>query len=180
MLKLSNRDMAMAAMIAAIYFVLGIVFAPISFGNFQMRVAEALTLLCIFSPAAVWGVTVGCVLTNAYGIVSGATILGVMDVFLGSAATLLAGYLSWKLAQVRIASLPVAAAIPPILVNAVVIGGELAFATTGALFNWTHLIFGVEVGVGQLASCAVLGLILVATLERTGLAKRIFGTAQSF
>ena len=51
-----------AAMIAAIYVVLTIVFAPISFGEIQVRIAEMLTILPIFTPAAIPGLFIGCLL----------------------------------------------------------------------------------------------------------------------
>ena len=178
MIKLTSRQMAISAMIAALYFALGIAFAPISFGPVQLRVAEALTMLCVFSPTAVWGVTVGCVLTNAYGVVAGAPILGPIDIVLGSAATLVAGYMSWRLRGMRAFSMPVLAVLPPVLLNAVVIGGELCFAITGGLALPAWVGFGTQVGVGQLAACGLLGLALVRAFERTGLAGRLFGQMQ--
>lgn len=72
-----------AAMIAAIYVVLCQVFQPISYGEIQVRIAEALTILPLFTAAAVPGVFVGCLIAN---LLNGAIIL---DVMLGSLATLL-------------------------------------------------------------------------------------------
>lgn len=179
MLKLTPRNMAVAAMIAALYFALGIAFAPIGFGPVQVRVAEALCMLCVFSPVAVWGVAIGCALTNAYGFISGAsTILGPIDIVLGSAATLIAGYMSWRLRDWRMADLPLASVLPPVLLNAAVVGGELAFAISGGLWNGTHLLFGLEVGLGQLIACGVFGIILVRTLEKTGMGEHLFRSIQ--
>ena len=56
-----------AAMIAAIYVVLTMIFAPFSFGEVQVRVAEALTILPIFTPAAIPGLFVGCLIGNITG-----------------------------------------------------------------------------------------------------------------
>ena len=56
-----------SAMIAAIYVVLTIVFAPISFGQIQFRIAEALTILPAFTPAAIPGLFVGCLIGNILG-----------------------------------------------------------------------------------------------------------------
>ena len=62
-----------AAMIAAIYVVLTVVFQPFSFGEVQVRISEMLTLLPIFTPAAIPGLFVGCLIGNVLG---GAVIRG--------------------------------------------------------------------------------------------------------
>ncbi len=81
MKQTSVNRMVKGAMIAALYVALGVVFAPISFRAVQMRVAEALTLLPVFSPMAIGGLTLGCALTNFYGMVTGTSILGLLDIF---------------------------------------------------------------------------------------------------
>ena len=78
-----------AAAIAAIYVVLTLIFAPLSYGEIQVRVSEALTILPFFTPAAVPGLFIGCLLAN---IIGGAII---WDIIFGSLATLIgaaAGY----------------------------------------------------------------------------------------
>ena len=72
-----------AAMIAAIYVVLTMIFAPFSFGEVQVRVAEALTILPIFTPAAIPGLFVGCLIGN----ITGGAVLP--DIIFGSIATLI-------------------------------------------------------------------------------------------
>ena len=83
--------MAQAAMIAALYVVLTMVFAPFSFREIQVRVSEALTILPAFTPAAVPGLFIGCLLANLLG---GAA---VPDVIFGSLATLIGAFFTWKL-----------------------------------------------------------------------------------
>ena len=83
--------MTQAAMIAAIYVVLCVVFQPISYGPIQTRIAEALTVLPFFTPAAVPGLFVGCLIANALG---GGIIL---DVLAGSVATLIAAFATYAL-----------------------------------------------------------------------------------
>ena len=75
--------MTQAAMIAAIYVVLTYVFAPFSFGEVQIRIAEALTILPAFTPAAIPGLFVGCFIGNTLG---GAIL---PDIICGSLATLI-------------------------------------------------------------------------------------------
>lgn len=83
--------MTQAAMIAAIYVVLCVVFQPISYGPIQTRIAEALTVLPFFTPAAVPGLFVGCLIANLLG---GGILL---DVIAGSVATLIAAFATYAL-----------------------------------------------------------------------------------
>lgn len=61
------RQITAAGVIAAAYAALSLVLATITFGPVQCRVSEALTLLPVLSPAAIWGVTLGCAITNGVG-----------------------------------------------------------------------------------------------------------------
>jgi uncharacterized membrane protein len=176
MKKISLRDLTRCAMVAALYAALSIAFFPLAFGAVQARVSEALTLLPVLTPLAVPGVTLGCLITNAWGVAAGANILGAADVVLGTAATLAAAVMTRLLRRIRLCRVPLAACLPPIVVNAAVIGMELTFAETGDALSrpllWINM---AQVGLGQLLSCAALGLPLIWALERTGLDKRLFG-----
>ena len=106
-----------AAAIAAIYTVLVLIFQMTSFGPIQFRIAEALTVLPYFTPAAIPGVTIGCFLSAIF---SGADIL---DIVFGSLATLIAAILSYQLRRHKFL-----VPIPPILANAIIIPWVLKFA----------------------------------------------------
>ena len=84
------RQLTAAGVIAAAYAALSLVLAPITFGPVQCRISEALTLLPVISPAAIWGVTLGCAVTNGVGAATGTNFLGLVDLPVGTAATLLA------------------------------------------------------------------------------------------
>lgn len=163
-----------SAVIAALYVALGIIFAPIAFGPVQLRVAEAFTLLPVFTPAAIWGVTLGCGISNAYGFFMGMNMLGALDIIIGSFATLIAAYMTYALRRIKWRGLPILAPIPPILVNAVIIGAELSFVLTGGFNLPVFLLNAAQVALGQFAACYVLGLIMVYSLQKTGLDKKIF------
>ena len=77
------KDIAIYAMIAALYFITTIIFSPISFGPVQFRVAEMLVMLCLFKKGAIAGVTIGCMIANLY------SPMGIIDVIFGGLATLL-------------------------------------------------------------------------------------------
>lgn len=167
-----TKKLALCAMIAAIYTALCTVLAPFSYGMMQVRVSEALTLLPVFSPLGVWGVTLGCALSNLVGFFTGANPLGYMDIFFGTAATLIAALLSRKLRHIRWFGLPVLSAVPPVLINAAVIGAELAVVTVPAEAFWgAFLINALWVALGQAISCFALGLPLVYVMQKTGVYK---------
>ncbi len=156
------KTLVRCALIAALYAAVSLALAPISFGQVQARVSEAFTLLPVLTP----GVALGCFLTNLVGVFTGANVLGALDILFGTAATLAAALCTRRLAAVRLKGLPVAAAIPPVLFNAVVVGAELAWALGPR--TWTgFLLQAAGVGLGQVFSCVVLGLPLVRFIEKT-------------
>jgi len=153
-------------MTAALYTAMCVALAPISYGAVQIRVAEALTLLPVISPVFIIGVTVGCLLSNIVGLMTGANIIGVMDIVFGTAATFAAAVLTYKLRKIKIGKIPVLAALPPVIINAVVIGAELMFVEAGG-FNLKLFLFNASyVGLGQTAACFLVGLPLVYFLPK--------------
>ena len=145
--------MTQAAMIAAIYVVLCVVFAPISYKEVQIRIAEALTILPLFTPAAIPGLFIGCLIANLMG---GAIVL---DVVCGSLATLIGALGTWALRK-RSKFLGV---VPPILANILIVPFVLRYGY-GLPFPIPFL--ALTVGIGEVISCGVLGLLLYTTLNR--------------
>ena len=144
--------MAYAAVIAAIYVVLTMVFAPISFGPVQFRISEALCILPFFTPAAVPGLFLGCLLSNLlYGAAA-------LDVVFVSLATLIGAVGSYALRRNKWA-----VCVPPILANTVIIPWVLRYA-----YGSPDLIpvAMVTVGIGEILAIGVLGNLLLVTLER--------------
>ena len=153
----SVRRLCEAGLIAALYVALTLLLQPISFGNLQVRVSEALTILPVLTPAAVPGLAVGCAVSNALCIAANPA--GVWDILFGSLATLIAALLTRALRNVRIKGLPVAATLPPVILNGVVVGLELAIVYFD--FTWlTYLICGSEVAAGELIAATFGGLLL--------------------
>ena len=149
-----------AAAIAAIYVVLTLVFAPISYGEVQVRIAEALTILPFFMPAAIPGLFIGCLIANTIG---GSIIL---DVIFGSIATLLGAIGTWLLRKNRWL-----APLPPIISNTIIVPLVLRFGY-GVLLPLPLLM--VFIAIGEIISCYVLGELLLSVLKPY--AGRIFGT----
>lgn len=151
-----------AAMIAAIYVVLTALFAPISFGEIQIRIAEMLTVLPIFTPAAIPGLFVGCLIGNILG---GAVL---PDIICGSLATLIGAVGTYAMRN----HFQKLAVLPPILANTVIVPFVLRFAY-GVLLPIPFLM--ATVGVGEIISCGVLGSILAVILKKYN--RRIFLTS---
>ena len=142
-----------AAMIAAIYVVLTLLFRPISFGEIQVRISEALTILPLFTPAAVPGVFVGCLIANIIG-------GGILpDIIFGSLATLIGAVLTYRLRE----HTPLLAPLPPIAANTVIVPFVLFY---GYGVNLPIPFMVLTVGIGEVLSCGVLGLLLFSALKR--------------
>ena len=154
----SLRYLTEAGLIGGMYAALCLVFAPISYGAIQVRVAEILTILPVFTPAAIPGLTVGCLVANLW------SSAGPWDWLFGTLATLSAALATRALRKVTFKGLPLLSTVPPILINAVVVGAQVAIAGGGApaLF-W---ICAAEVAAGQTIACAVGGVLLAAALRR--------------
>ena len=145
--------MTQAAMIATIYVVLTVVFAPFSFGQVQVRISEALTILPYFTPAAIPGLYVGCFIGN---IIGGAIL---PDIIFGSLATLIGAVYTYLLRNTNKFLAPV----PAIVSNTVIVPFVLYYAY-GITLPIPILMLGV--GVGELISCGLLGMILLTALQK--------------
>ena len=172
--KISSRHIAVCAMIAAVYTVLCLATPLLSYGMIQVRVAEALTLLPVLSPVAIWGVTLGCAVSNFVGWITGANPIGGIDTVVGTSATLIAGIITYRLRDVRAWGLPIASAMAPVVVNAIIIGGQLSIVFAGSLHPVIFLTNALWVAVGQMIACVALGLPLLKAIERNNFLGSLF------
>ena len=141
------------AVIAAIYVVLTVIFAPISFGPMQVRIAEMMMILPMFTPAAVPGLFIGCIIANMLG---GAIAL---DVIFGSLATLIGAWGGYLLRRNRWL-----VPIPPILSNALIVPFVLKYG-----YGFTEIplpLMMVYIAIGEIIGCYILGEILGGVLLR--------------
>ncbi len=154
-----TRSITYGAIIAALYVSLTFLANAlgIASGVIQIRLSEALTLLPLLTPAAVPGLFVGCLLANLL------TGCAPWDVVFGSLATLLGALGTWKLAKSKWT-----APIFPILANAVIVPFVLQHVY---LFEGSYWYFFITVGLGEVISCGVLGLLLYNALEKTAIFK---------
>ncbi|MDD4583189.1 MAG: QueT transporter family protein [Eubacteriales bacterium] len=148
----NTKYLVQAAVIAAIYSALTILLMPLSYGVMQVRIAEALTILPAFTPAAIPGLFVGCLVANMVGP------YGVMDMVCGSIATLLAGLSSYRLRKK-----PGLVPLPPIIANGLVIGSMLYYAYGVPLPLPACILW---VALGEALACYGLGLPLIKYLNK--------------
>ena len=155
-MKRHNKSafLTQSGVIAALYVVLTLIakFLGLDSGQIQLRLSEALCVLPVFLPAAVPGLTVGCLLAN---ILCGNIF---WDVIFGTLATLL-GAVGTRMLRNR----PLLALLPPILANTVIVPFVLAYAY--GLPGGVPL-FMLTVGMGEVLSCGVLGRVLWKALDK--------------
>lgn len=153
--KIGIKSMVRSALVAALYVSITALFLPFSSGLMQVRVSEALYVLAYFTPAAVPGLFIGCVISN---IINGAPFL---DVLLGSAATL-AG--AWFACFVRRRGLPkVLSPLAGVVVNAFVVGGLLCWLYD---IGTPYFVCVLYVAAGQFIACYLLGIPLLYALSK--------------
>lgn len=162
--KLTVRDLAQGAVIAAVYALLTIFLSPISSGLIQCRVSEAMSVLPYFTVSAVPGLFIGCLLAN---LLTGAPIY---DVVCGSLATLSAALITYKMRN-RVSKY--LAPLPSVIVNALVVGALLTYVYRVGVSFW---IAAGYVAIGQAIACFALGIPLMKLLER--FRGKLFGEAR--
>lgn len=160
--KTKTRFLAQAGLIAAIYAVTTYLCAlwGIAYGQVQFRFSEALTILPLFTPAAIPGLTVGCFLANL------SSPFGMVDVLCGTAATLLAAIAVRVTRQVRFKNIPWLAPLFPVLSNAIIVGLEISFFLPEGLSWAGFAASALSVGLGELVVCYGLGLPLSIAMGR--------------
>ena len=161
---MKNRDpkvlrITQGAVIAALYVALTLIFAPISFGPVQVRIAEALCIMPIFTPAAIPGLFIGCLIGNLIG---GGIII---DVIFGSLATLIGAVLGYMLRKNRWL-----VPLPAVIANALIVPFVLRYGYGVVDVAIPILMF--QILIGEIAGCYVLGEILCTALMKRG--TRIF------
>lgn len=172
-----TRFLAQGAVICALYTVLtyAAVSLNLAYGPVQFRFSEALTVLPAFTPAAVPGLALGCFLSNLL------SPLGVVDWVFGTCATLLAAIGTRTLSGVRVRGVPVLAPLPPVVLNALIVGLEVSCLSEAGAFSWGNFspaAFGagaLSVGLGELVVCTALGYPLMIALVKTRAAERALG-----
>ncbi len=151
-------ELTRASLIAALYVVLTIIanMAGLASGVIQVRLSEMLTILPVFTWAAVPGLTIGCIIGN---MITGCAL---WDIVFGSLATFLGAIGAYYIGRKK----PVLAPIFPIVSNSLIVPKvlQIVYGAEG-----TYAYFVLTVGIGEILSCGVLGLILYKVLRKTNI-----------
>ena len=160
-MKTNVKNLAFAGITACIYAILTLVpgLSALSFGPLQLRVAEVLTVLPIFSPWAIAGLSVGCALSNL------ASPMMMLDLPLGTLATFLAAVCTYLLRK----KTKIALAMPAIF-NGLIIGSIITFFYSDVAAS-AYILIGnmLTVAAGELIVCYALGLPLVKYLKKNNI-----------
>ena len=158
-----------AAIIAALYVVLthmqNVLIPNSASFAIQCRLSEALCVLAFFTPAAIPGLTVGCLVFN----ITFAAALP-LDWIVGSLATLAAATAMWSLRRVLVAGYPLPGLVMPAVFNAVLVGWELALYIGGGF--WLNALY---VAIGELIVMLVFGTVLYRVIRKRRLDALLFG-----
>ena len=146
----STKKVALGAIIAALYVVITVIFAPISFNYMQVRISEMLTILPLFTDAAVPGLFIGCILANLLG--GGIP----LDIIFGSIATLIGAAAARRLRGNRWL-----VPVPSIISNALILPLVLKY---GYGIGLPYIVLAGYIAAGEFISCFILGEILAAVL----------------
>lgn len=167
--SISLATLVQAAMIAAIYVVLTLLANAFGLANYaiQVRFSEALTVLPFFTPAAVPGLFVGCILSNILtGCLPLDTVFGSLATLLGALGTYAIGRMNRKAAldtQKKFSVYKFFAPLPPIIFNTLIVPFVLAYVYQ---FEGSVPYFMLTVGIGEMISCGALGLALLFSLDK--------------
>lgn len=148
------KYLTQAAMIAALYVVLTFIASAFGLANqaIQVRFSEALTILPAFTPAAIPGLFIGCILSNTL------TGCALYDIIFGSIATLIGALGTYALKKHKYLT-----PVPPIVANTIIVPFVIKYVYR---MEGTVLFFMLTVGIGEIISCGVLGLLLFTALEK--------------
>lgn len=159
-MKNNSLNLTHAAIIAALYAVLthmqNLLFPGSTSWAIQMRLSEALCVLAFFTPSAIPGLTLGCLLFN---ITFSAALP--LDFLVGSLATYLAAWSMWKLRKLQVFGLPMLGLLMPALANAILVGWELTVYIGGGF--WLNALY---VALGELAVLMTLGTGLYCVMKK--------------
>ncbi len=163
-----TRTAIIAAMYAALTYAQNFLLPGTTSMAVQFRASEALNVLAIFTPAAIPGLTIGCVISNLYNIGAGLP----LDMIFGSLATLGATLCIWFLRKVTVKGYPLTSMLMPAIWNGVIVGWEIEYFFIEGDFEWIgFLTQGGLVALGELAVMAILGTLLWAAIKKKNIGK---------
>ncbi len=174
MKKISIKELCLYAVVAALYVVVTYAVAPLAYGGIQFRLSEALVLICFYNKKYIIPLTIGCAIANIM------SPFGIIDVIVGSSATLISVFLISKCKNIYVAS-----SIP--VVFSVVIGLEIAlmnfetyeFGISNFTFT-SFILYSTQVAIGQFVCISIVGVILWKILEKNNTFMQLIDANQNY
>ncbi len=165
------QSAVIAALYAALFYAQNLILPGTASFAVQVRIAEIMCVFALWTPAAIPGLSAGCILANI------ATVSSLpFDMIFGTAATLLASVFMYLARNVRIKKYPALSLFMPVIFNAVFVGLEIEiFLVDGGFRFADFLIQGLLVGAGEVIAVMIMGGILAFVIEKKGLQKKLFG-----
>lgn len=169
MKKKTTLYITQAAVIAALYVALTYVSNALglAYNAVQFRLSEVLTVLPVFTPAAIPGLAIGCVIANV------SSPFGIADIICGSIATLSAAVMTRMCRNITVKGIPLLSLLPPVIFNALIIGLEIWYFSgrTAEIF----FVSAFEIAVGQAVMCIAAGIPFIHAVKKT----RVFNSINS-
>ena len=164
--KISTKKLVYGALIAAIYAVLTIVLAPLSYGAVQVRVSEVLTVIPFFSSFSVLGLTIGCLISNLL------SPIGILDIVFGTLATFASAFLTYKIGKSNLKYKIYLAPLPAVIINGIVVGIliNISLPSSPMVYISSMLLIAFE----EMLPCYVLGLPLLILIDRNKGLRKFF------
>lgn len=157
-----TKKIVITAVISSLYVVLTAVSSilGLSYSVVQFRLSEALTILPVFSPYAITGLTLGCFISNLF------SPFGIVDIIFGTLSTFISAHFTRMLSNITFKKIPILSPLPPIVVGAVFIGAILTFLLPQGFSVYAFIFSAFSVGLGQFAVCYGLGIPLFLFIRK--------------
>lgn len=152
--KNKTNFLVLGGLIAAIYAVATYFAAAmgLAYGGIQFRLSEALTILPVFTPAAIPGLIIGCFIGNI------GSPFGMIDVLLGTFATAFAALCTYLTRKITFKKIPLLAFVFPVIFNAIIVGTEVAWFLPKGFSLLGFLVSAIQVAAGEFVVCFGLGI----------------------
>lgn len=162
----NTKTVVYGGIIACVYAVLTLMpgLNSFAYGPIQFRISELLAILPLFTPSAIPGLTVGCIIANMASPM-------ILDMIFGTASTFIASYFTYKLRKHKKLAL-----LMPVIFNAVIVGTELSFFYSENSFSTEIMLYNMLlVGIGELVVCFFIGYPVSVILEKKKLFEKMNG-----
>jgi uncharacterized membrane protein len=158
-----------AAIYAALFYAQNLILPGSASLAVQFRIAELMCIFALWTPSAVWGLTLGCLLSNI------ATVAQLpMDTVFGTAASFLAALCMWKFRNVRFKGIPILSLIMPAIFNGILVGLEIEIFFVKGGFHFTDFLFqGLLVAIGEIVVVTLGGGFMIVMFEKKGIVEKI-------